>query len=93
MGISREQVHFLDSFLLHCLLDESPDCNKDEFFEVANNLNLVVNRGREPNLLLSSEGKKRKLKDWSMELINDIILLKNIKNILIQYFFLHHILI
>ena len=72
MGISREQVHFLDSFLLHCLLDESPDCNKDEFFEVANNLNLVVNRGREPNLLLSSEGKKRKLKDWSMELINDI---------------------
>ena len=72
MGISREQVHFLDSFLLHCLLDESPDCNKDEFFEVANNLNLVVNRGREPNLLLSNEGKKRKLKDWSMELINDI---------------------
>ena len=72
MGISREQVHFLDSFLLHCLLAESPDCNKNEFFEVANNLNLVVNRGREPNLLLSSEGKKRKLKDWSMELINDI---------------------
>ena len=72
MGISREQVHFLDSFLLHCLLAESPDCNKDEFFEVANNLNLVVNRGREPNLLLSNEGKKRKLKDWSMELINDI---------------------
>ena len=72
MGISREQVHFLDSFLLHCLLAESPDCNKDEFFEVANNLNLVVNRGREPNLLLSSGGKKRKLKDWSKELINDI---------------------
>ena len=72
IGIGREQIHFLDSFLLHCLLAESPDCNKDEFFEVANNLSLVVNRGREPKLLLSSEGKQRLLKDWSMELIKDI---------------------
>ncbi len=72
IGIGREQIHFLDSFLLHCLLAESPDCNKDEFFEVAYNLSLVVNRGREPKLLLSSEGKQRALKDWSMELIKDI---------------------
>ena len=51
---------------------ESPDCNKDEFFEVGNNLNLVVNRGREPNLRLSSNGKQRVLREWSVEIINDI---------------------
>ena len=72
VGISREQIHFLDSFLLHCLLAESPDCNKDEFFEVANNLNLVVSRGRESNLFISSKGKQRLLREWSMEIINDI---------------------
>ena len=72
VGINREQIHFLDSFLLHCLLAESPDCNKDEFFEVGNNLNLVVNRGREANLRLSSKGKQRVLGEWSMEIINDI---------------------
>ena len=63
VGINREQIHFLDSFLLHCLLAESPDCNKDEFFEVGNNLNLVVNRGREPNLRLSSNGKQKVLRE------------------------------
>ena len=72
VGINREQIHFLDSFLLHCLLAESPDCNKDEFFEVGNNLNLVVNRGREANLRLSSKGKQRVLREWSMDIINDI---------------------
>lgn len=72
LGIDAEQVRFLDSFLLHCLLSDSPECNKDEFFEVANNLTLVVEQGRDPELELKREGKALKLRDWAGALVEDI---------------------
>jgi glutamate--cysteine ligase len=72
LGIDAEQVRFLDSFLLHCLLSDSPECNKDEFFEVANNLTLVVEQGRDPELELKREGKALQLRDWAGALVEDI---------------------
>lgn len=72
LGIDAEQIRFLDSFLLHCLLDESPDCNQTEFFEVAENIAAVVERGRNPDLELSLESQPRKLVDWANELMEKI---------------------
>lgn len=70
LGIDKQQIHFLDSFLLHCLLDDSPECNKQEFFEVADNIALVVEQGRDPNLSLKLEGKPIKLTDWADDILN-----------------------
>ncbi len=72
LGIDEEQVQFLDSFLLHCLLSESPECNKQEFFEVAANLALVVEQGRDPELTLDLEGNPRKLTAWADEILEQV---------------------
>lgn len=72
LGIDAEQIRFLDTFLLHCLLSESPDCNEAEFFEVASNLALVVEQGRDPELELKLEGSGKKLRQWGNEFIEDL---------------------
>ncbi len=72
LGIDAEQIRFLDTFLLHCLLAESLECNEQEFFEVASNLALVVEQGRDPDLMLSQDGSPRSLQSWADELLQDL---------------------
>ncbi|MFT7560222.1 MAG: glutamate--cysteine ligase [Flavobacteriales bacterium] len=52
LGIDRNQVHFLDTFLLYCALADSPDSDKDEFNKILSNQKKVVNQGRDPDLHL-----------------------------------------
>lgn len=72
LGIDAGQVRFLDTFLLHCLLSESPECDRHEFFEVASNIALVVEQGRDPDLKLNLEGKPTRLRDWANALCEDL---------------------
>ena len=72
LGIDPEQIKFLDSFLLHCLLNDSPQCNENEFFEVAKNVELVVEQGRDPELMLSRAGQPIAMKEWAESLLSDI---------------------
>ena len=72
LGIDSEQIKFLDSFLLHCLLNNSPQCNQYEFFEVATNVELVVERGRDPELMLSRDGQTIPMREWAESLLNEI---------------------
>ena len=72
LGITAEQVRFLDTFLLHCLLAESPACDEQEFFEVASNMAKIVECGRDVDLKLELESKTKGLKEWSLELMEDL---------------------
>ena len=72
LGIDSEQVRFLDTFLLHCLLSESPLCDEREFFEVATNLTRVVEQGRDPELQLSTGAATIGLRDWAGRLLEDM---------------------
>ncbi len=72
LGIDTQQIRFLDSFLLYCLLSDSPDCHEQEFFEVKDNISSVIVAGRDPELELSLEGEKVKLTSWAREIIKDI---------------------
>jgi len=54
LGLDGEQIRFMDSFLLYCLLQESPPCDEAEQAMQAANLKAVVNRGREPGLQLET---------------------------------------
>ncbi|MDP2126497.1 MAG: glutamate--cysteine ligase [Pseudohongiella sp.] len=72
VGINAEQIHFLDSFLVYCLLAESPWCEPPEYREIERNLSLTVNRGREPGLMLERHNSGVLLTDWASELIADI---------------------
>ena len=72
LGIDAEQVRFLDTFLLHCLLSESPQCNRAEFFEVADNILRVVEEGRDTSIELKSGGKPARLDAWAGEFLDDM---------------------
>ncbi len=72
LGIDAEQIRFLDTFLLHCLLSDSPECNEQEYFEVASNLALVVEQGRDPELELKLEGSPVPMRRWANEFLQDL---------------------
>ena len=48
IGIDSETACFLDVFLLHCLLTESPDDSTEESLANARNQHSVAERGRDP---------------------------------------------
>lgn len=72
LGIDAEQIRFLDMFLLHCLLSESPACNEQEYFEVNTNIARVVERGRDPALMLDENATSRPMREWAESLLTDI---------------------
>jgi glutamate--cysteine ligase len=69
VGISSQTMRFLDVFLLHCLLNESPLDTPAEIVSVAQNQHRVAERGREPGLQLERGGDQVTLTAWGMELV------------------------
>ena len=70
IGIGAGTMRFLDVFLLHCLLDESPDDTPEELAENSRNQQAVALRGREPGLVLESRKKKITLAAWGRQLLD-----------------------
>ena len=69
VGIAAETVRFLDVFLLHCLLADSPADTPAEIAALARNQLRTAARGREPGLRLERGGAEVTLVDWGAELI------------------------
>ncbi|NCF19920.1 MAG: glutamate--cysteine ligase [Haliea sp.] len=72
LGLDGQQIRFLDTFLLHCLLQDSPPCDDEEQQHQAANLEAVVNRGREPGLRLRDDGGEKGLADWAGQLLDEM---------------------
>ncbi len=70
VGLDAEQIRFLDTFLLYCLLSDSPPCDDTQQTAQLANLDAVVARGREPGLLLDREGSRISLTNWSENLLS-----------------------
>jgi glutamate--cysteine ligase len=70
VGLDAAQMRFLDTFLLYCLLHESPPCEDSEQEHQAANLDAVVNSGRQPGLLLNNNGKDMPLVQWAEEMLH-----------------------
>ena len=69
VGISARTMRFLDIFLLHCLLTDSPPDSPQEIAELAENQHLTAARGREPGLLLRRKGQEVALAAWAEEIL------------------------
>ncbi|MFA5663011.1 glutamate--cysteine ligase [Castellaniella sp.] len=67
-GISPDTARFLDVFLLHCALDDSPlfpapgHCQESQA-----NFSLVAREGRRPGLVLQRDNCISSLRDWATE--------------------------
>jgi len=69
VGINAQTMRFLDLFLLHCLLADSPPDTLDEIGALARNQQRVAARGREPGLRLERGDAAVTLTDWGVELL------------------------
>ena len=69
VGISSQTMRFLDVFLLHCLLTDSPPDTPQEIAALAHNQHCVAERGREPGLTLQRNGAEVVLTDWGREIV------------------------
>jgi glutamate--cysteine ligase len=69
LGINATTMRFLDLFLLHCLLTDSPHDTPVEIKALARNQQRVAAQGREPDLLLERGDRLMTLQAWGAELL------------------------
>ena len=72
LGISEDQIRFLDIFLLFCLLIESPKDNGKRLEDNAFNYNAAILNGRDKSLTLRDGGKETTLETWANEIIKQL---------------------
>jgi glutamate--cysteine ligase len=71
IGITALTVRFLDVFLLHCLLSDSPPDTPQEIAEIGRNKQRVAARGREPGLRLERGNETAALTEWAAQLLRE----------------------
>ncbi len=70
IGIDTTTCQFLDTFLIWCLLAESPHDSPDESARMQRNQLAVVERGREPGLNLATEQGEVGMSHWGQGILD-----------------------
>ncbi|MBI4290164.1 MAG: glutamate--cysteine ligase [Betaproteobacteria bacterium] len=71
IGISADTIRFLDIFLLHCLLCDSPPDTPREIETFGRTKQQVAARGREPGLRLERQTKTVELRQWGRQVLGE----------------------
>ena len=71
IGITADTMRFLDMFLLHCLLHDSPPDTPEEIAAISGNQHRVAERGREPKIRLVRRGEELALTEWAGDLLRE----------------------
>ena len=69
VGINAQTMRFIDVFLLHCLLSDSPPDTPAEIAELKHNQHQTAARGREPGMTLQRAGREVPLTEWGTEVL------------------------
>ncbi|WP_052064208.1 glutamate--cysteine ligase [Acidihalobacter prosperus] len=70
LGVSPEQMRFIEAFLIFALFCDSPLVGRDERRGIDENFLRVAHRGREPGLSLLREGRECDMRAWALELLD-----------------------
>ncbi|MGS2723418.1 glutamate--cysteine ligase [Porticoccus sp. GXU_MW_L64] len=70
VGISAEQMRFIDTFLVMCLLSDSPTTYTAEYQGILENQRRMVYRGRDPELSLLRRETEVSAKVWRDEMLS-----------------------
>ncbi len=73
VGITAATMRFLDVFLLHCLLTDSPPDTPAEIAALGRNQHHTASHGREPGLQLERDGEPVLLTEWAAELLQQCV--------------------
>ena len=71
VGIAAQTMRFLDIYLLHCLLSDSPPDTPEEIARWGRNQHRVAARGREPGLRLERDPDEITLTEWGAEVLRE----------------------
>ncbi|MBC7601702.1 MAG: glutamate--cysteine ligase [Ramlibacter sp.] len=72
IGIKAQTIRFLDAFLLHCLLSDSPPDTPAEIAALGRNQHKTAAFGRQPGLTLERGNVELTLAQWAAELLTEI---------------------
>ncbi|MDA8108997.1 MAG: glutamate--cysteine ligase [Betaproteobacteria bacterium] len=72
IGIRAETMRFLDMFLLHCLLTDSPPDTPEEIASWGRNQHRAAARGRGRGLLLERRGEEIALPAWGAQVLGGL---------------------
>ena len=72
-GIDQEQIRFLDTFLLYCLLSQCPLSSDTKCPEIKSNLRNVILEGRNPELKVCQNGKVVMFSDAANDLLESLM--------------------
>lgn len=72
LGISESQLHFLEAYMFFCLLNESPPIDEREQQQIEHNQGETARNGRAPGLTLHQNGQTPTLKEWGMNLLDQM---------------------
>ncbi len=70
LGINDEQLRFVESFMLFCMLCDSPPITDAEQSQISANLLKVAHRGRDPDLVLARGSEDISLRQWGGEILD-----------------------
>ncbi|WP_095210212.1 glutamate--cysteine ligase [Endozoicomonas ascidiicola] len=73
LGLSEQDAHFLDVFLLYCALQPSKPILEAECMEITGNFKRVVLEGRRPDLELQNAGQMLSMKKWGTQLLEEML--------------------
>jgi glutamate--cysteine ligase len=73
IGIGAATIRFLDVFLLHCLLSDSPPDTPQEIAALARNQHRTAERGRESQLSLERAGQSLTIEQWGTQLLQEFL--------------------
>jgi glutamate--cysteine ligase len=73
VGIRADTMRFIDVFLLHCLLSDSPPDSPEELVHLGDNQHRAAARGREPGLKLDSADGEVTLIAWAERLLEECL--------------------
>jgi len=68
LGINLQQLHFLEAFMVFCLLQDSPVISREEQENINWNITNTAHRGRDPQLKLRCGAKEVSLKEWAEDI-------------------------
>ena len=72
VGITEEQVNFLDLFLTWCAITPSQEISEAQSAHFKKNLNEVVTQGRKPDLQLEIDGSEQTVTQWGEWMIEQL---------------------
>jgi len=72
VGIDEQQIRFLDTFLLYCLLSDNPELSTAEQEEIIFNQQQIILQGRKPSLSLKKSGELISFDTRANELLTEM---------------------